>query len=185
MAGGAKAPGTVTPLATSFRSGLEKVNEEHLIRHKVPVRYETFCIAYTKPASGHTYTPDFLLPNGIIAETKGLFDLDDRKKHLLVKAQWPQLDIRFVFTNPNARLYKNSPTTYADWCDKHGFVWAKKLIPVDWWLEAGPAAKPTALDLTLQRGDEAAEEEGNPAPAPKRAARRRRAAPKQDTSHDT
>ena len=37
-----------------------------------------------------------------------------------------------VFSNMNARLYKNSPTTYAAYCDKHGFTYANKTIPEEW-----------------------------------------------------
>ena len=78
------------------------------------------------------YTPDFFLPNGIIVETKGRFTTADRKKHLLIQKQHPLLDIRFVFQNPRVKIYKGSKTTYADWCDKHGFVWASKRIPEEW-----------------------------------------------------
>ncbi len=86
-----------------------------------------------------TYTPDFRLPNGIIVETKGRFLATDRTKHLLVKAQHPEYDIRFVFEYPNAKITKGSKTTYADWCDKHGFLWAKKVVP-DSWIKETPRA---------------------------------------------
>ena len=88
------------------------------------------------PASDHIYTPDFILPNGIIVESKGLFEVADRQKHLYIKQQYPNLDIRFVFTNPNTKIYKGSKTTYADWCSKNGFQYAKKLIPLGWLKEA-------------------------------------------------
>lgn len=85
------------------------------------------------PAKEHTYTPDFLLKrSGIIVETKGQFTSEDRQKHLYVKAQHPELDIRFVFQNPNAPIYKGSKTTYAKWCEKHGFKYATRLIPLEW-----------------------------------------------------
>lgn len=45
------------------------------------------------------------------------------------------MDIRFVFQNPKNKLYKRSKTTYADWCDKHGFKWATKVIPSSWFKE--------------------------------------------------
>jgi len=41
-----------------------------------------------------------------------------------------------VFSNQNAKLYKNSPTTYASYCEKHGFTYANKVIPQEW-LEEG------------------------------------------------
>lgn len=120
-------------LAGTYRSGLEEKNSKYLDKLKVKFEYEATKIKYTKPASHHTYTPDFiLLTNGIIVETKGIFDSDDRKKHLLVREQNPEYDIRFVFTNSKAKLYKGSKTTYAMWCDKNGFKYADKLIPKGW-----------------------------------------------------
>lgn len=80
----------------------------------------------------HTYTPDFVLPNGIIIEAKGLFEREDRQKHLLIKEQYPNLDIRFVFQNPKLKLYKGSKTTYGDWADKNGFLWSTRQIPDNW-----------------------------------------------------
>lgn len=121
---------------TSFRSGLEdKVSEQILAVEKVNA-YEQYVINYVIPESGHKYTPDFVLKNGVIIESKGIFEADDRKKHLLIKEQYPNLDIRFVFSNPNTKLYKGSPTTYGDWCDKHGFKYAKKEIPASWFKES-------------------------------------------------
>ena len=65
-------------------------------------------------------------------ETKGIWNVADRQKHLLIKRQHPDLDIRFVFSNCNSKLYKGSKTTYADYCDKHGFVYSHKTIPEEW-----------------------------------------------------
>lgn len=98
----------------------------------VVYEYEKHKIKFTQPTAARTYTPDFLLPNGIFIETKGRFESDDRKKHLWVKEQHPELDIRFVFTNPNAKINKGSPTSYADWCTKNGFQYAAKSIPISW-----------------------------------------------------
>lgn len=119
----------------SYRSGLEEKIAKQLAEAGVAAEYEKLVLEYTKPETKHKYTPDFELPNGIIIESKGMFDADDRKKHLLVKAQHPEEDIRFVFTNSKAKLYKGSPTTYAAWCIKHGFQFADKLIPLSWLTE--------------------------------------------------
>lgn len=117
-------------LKAGFRSGLEQDNAKFLKAHKVDFRYEELKISYVpKP---RTYTPDFVLSNGVIIETKGRFVASDRAKHLLIKEQWPDLDIRFVFTNANNRLSKASKTTYAQWCDKHNFLWAEGLVPLEW-----------------------------------------------------
>ena len=79
-----------------YRSGLEDRVSQQLKKLSVPVKYEELKIKY-EVHDFRTYTPDFELPNGIIIETKGRFVLDDRKKHLLIKKQHPDLDIRFVF----------------------------------------------------------------------------------------
>lgn len=115
-----------------YRSGSEGRVVAQLEAAKIPVSYETHSIKYVIPASNHTYTPDLILPNGVIIEVKGLFSIDDRKKHQLVKQQYPNLDIRFVFDNPKTKINSTSKTTYADWCEKNGFKYAKKLIPPEW-----------------------------------------------------
>lgn len=114
-----------------YRSGLEDRVSQQLKKLSVPVKYEELKIKY-EVHDFRTYTPDFELPNGIIIETKGRFVLDDRKKHLLIKKQHPDLDIRFVFSNSNAKINKGSKTTYGMWCDKNGFLYADKLIPEEW-----------------------------------------------------
>src|SRR3546814_6931922 len=73
-----------------------------------------------------SYTPDLILKNGIIVETKGIFDVDDRRKHELIKAQHPGLDIRFVFSRSKSPIRKGSKTTYADWCAKRGIPFDRK-----------------------------------------------------------
>jgi hypothetical protein len=114
------------------RSGLEDKVSDELKSKGIDGEYEKHQIQYTKPATNHTYKPDFRLPNGIFVETKGRFTLEDRKKHLLIKQQKPDLDIRFVFQNPNAKLTKKSKTTYGMWADKNGFKWSNKDIPQEW-----------------------------------------------------
>lgn len=87
------------------------------------------------PEKEHHYTPDFVLDNGIVIETKGLFTTEDRAKMKLVKAQHPELDIRMVFSNAMARISKASKTTYAKWCETNLFPWAHKSIPLEWFKE--------------------------------------------------
>lgn len=126
-------PKTTSPgLQHGFRSGLEDKIAAELTLKGIDYRYEELVIEYNKPARVSKYTPDFVLPNGIIIETKGQFVTEDRQKHILVKAQHPEKDIRFVFSNPNARISKQSKTTYAMWCEKHLFKYAKGSIPEEW-----------------------------------------------------
>ena len=114
-----------------YRSGLEDRISKQLKALSVPVKYEEMKIEYHINET-RKYTPDFELPNGIIIESKGRFVVADRKKHLLIKKQHPHLDIRFVFSNSKAKINKGSKTTYGMWCDKHGFLYADKLIPEEW-----------------------------------------------------
>ena len=117
-----------------FRSKLEAVVNQQLVDSGIKFSYEGKLnkIKYVKPVTHHTYLSDFLLENGIIIEAKGFFDVDDRKKHLNIKEQYPELDIRFLFMNANNKLRKGSPTSYAKWCDKNGFMWADKVVPEEW-----------------------------------------------------
>lgn len=117
---------------TGKRSGLEVAVAAQLDALGVKYGYETDKTQYTVPAEDRWYTADFILPNGIIVETKGEFSAKDRKKHLLIRQQYPKKDIRFVFSNPNQRISKTSKVTYADWCRKYDFLYAKALIPADW-----------------------------------------------------
>jgi hypothetical protein len=118
-----------------FRSGLEGTTATHIKNKGAKLLYETSKIHYTIPESKHTYTPDFILPNGIIVETKGRFMIEDRKKHLLIRQQHPDKDIRFVFTRSATKLYKGAKTTYSDWCVKNNFKFADKRIPDSWFNE--------------------------------------------------
>lgn len=132
-------------LKHGFRSGLEKMNAEHLEKQGVPVLFELLKIPYLVPEKVRKYTPDFELPNGIIIETKGKLEMTDRAKHLFVKTQHPDLDIRFVFQRPHDPIYKGSRTTYAMWADKYEIPWATRVIPIDWINEKGPKRKPAEV----------------------------------------
>lgn len=118
--------------SSPYRSGLEDKIAAQLERAGIKIQYETKKLNYVVPASTHTYTPDWVLPNNIIIESKGLFSVEDRKKHLLIKQQHPNLDIRFVFSSSKTKIRKGSKTSYADWCKKYGFKYADKLIPDAW-----------------------------------------------------
>jgi len=114
---------------SNYRSGFEAKLAHQLKRGGVSFQYETLQLEYTKTA---TYTPDFILPNGIIIEAKGLWTVEDRTKHLLVREQHPHLDIRLVFMNASNKIRKGSNTTYAVWCEKKGIKYANKTIPKSW-----------------------------------------------------
>ncbi|WP_281406790.1 hypothetical protein [Phyllobacterium endophyticum] len=132
-----------------FRSGLETANARVLNSAGVSFEYEKHRLFYIVPARVASYKPDFVLANGIILETKGLFDAEDRQHHILLKQQHPELVVRFVFSRSATTLtavFKKDPTTgsktrrenpitYAKWCETHGFEYADKVPPMAWLTE--------------------------------------------------
>jgi hypothetical protein len=96
--------------------------------------YESKKLSYVVPASNHKYLVDFEIgPNSYI-EVKGRLLASERKKYLLVRDHNPEITLRFFFDKSDNKIYKNSKTTYADWCDAHGFAWTdiKRGIPKEW-----------------------------------------------------
>ena len=105
----------------AYRSKLEATFAYKLEEGCIGFSYEPYSIPYSV-VEERKYYPDFIiLANGIVIETKGYFKPADRKKHLRLKEQYPDLDIRFVFGNKRTKINKNSKTTYEDWCNNHGF----------------------------------------------------------------
>ena len=119
-----------------YRSGLEKKLSDELKALKVKFSYESLKIEWEDLAY-RTYTPDFVLNNGIIIESKGMFTAADRRKHLAIKRQHPKLDIRFVFENSRRKLRKGAKSTYGEWCYKYGLLYSNRVIPEDWVKEKG------------------------------------------------
>lgn len=135
------------------RRGVDAKYEKEKIKYDVPSRPATYtpdfvirksktCLACRGYGNIHQPTGErdecgFCNGTGketdiLVIETKGRFTATDRKKHLLIKAQHPDLDIRFLFQRSASRLSKKSKTTYADWCRKHGFQFADKVVPDEW-----------------------------------------------------
>jgi hypothetical protein len=133
-----------------YRSGLEEKVAEQLSAAGLSVQYEAVKIKYVKPQKKSLYTPDFVLPNGIVIETKGRFLTADRQKHKFIKDQYPDIDIRFVFSRASSRLTKTSQTSYANWCEQYGFQWADKLIPKAWLVEPSCPKRHQALKEALK-----------------------------------
>jgi hypothetical protein len=124
-----------------YRSGLELKVAQELDEQGVAYLYEKVKIEW-EDLSYRTYTPDFVLNNGIIIETKGQFTAADRRKHLAIKKQHPKLDIRFVFENSRRKLRKGAKSTYAEWCVKYDFLYYDRIIPEDWLKEKGKNKHP-------------------------------------------
>ena len=133
-------------LKRTYRSGLEEEAAAFLKSRQKKVEYEKLKIEW-EDLKYRTYTPDFELDNGIIIETKGIFSAADRRKHVEIQRQHPKLDIRFVFSNANAKLYKGAKSRYCDWCEQKGFQWAHRVIPEDWLREKGSRMKEQRLKV--------------------------------------
>ena len=82
----------------TFRSKFEESIANDLDNQKVEYVYESEKLQYTVERN---YLPDFKLPSGIFIEAKGWFKSADQRKHRIIKKQHPNIDIRFVFQNPN------------------------------------------------------------------------------------
>lgn len=105
------------------RSKLELKFEEIIKEFNVEYDYEVTKIPYTIPESNHNYTVDWTFINGLLVETKGyLSDHKERYKYVLLKQQHPDLDLRFVFDNPN-KLCGGTKQTHGAWATKYGFKW--------------------------------------------------------------
>jgi hypothetical protein len=116
---------------TRYRSQFEINLARALAERKIIFEYEQAKLEYIpKP---RTYTPDFYLPEqNIYIEAKGHLDKGDRVKMQLIKQQYPDLDIRFVFVRATNKIYKGSKTSYADWANRYGFQWAEGSVPEEW-----------------------------------------------------
>lgn len=130
-----------------YRSGLELKTAKYLDDLHIKYKYEKVKIEW-EDLTYRTYTPDFVLYNGIIIETKGMFTAADRKKHLAIKKQHPQLDIRFVFENSNRRLRKGAKTRYYQWCNRYDFDYYDRIIPEEWLKEKGKDKYPKFIKFS-------------------------------------
>ena len=133
-----------------YSSGLEKSLAVYLKNLSVKYDYESIKIEWEDLAY-RTYTPDFILSNGIIIETKGMFTAMDRRKHLAIKKQHPKLDIRFIFENSKRRLRKGAKSTYGQWCDRYGFEYDNRVIPQAWLKEKGKVVHPKFIAFTRKK----------------------------------
>ena len=129
-----------------FRSGLEEKVAKQIQKANHKLRYETVKIKWIDFAI-RSYTPDFVLDNGIIIEVKGFWSVADRKKHAQVKEQHPSLDIRLVFENSKRKIRKGSNTTYGMWCAKNDILFYDRIIPLVWMKENLKLMPPKLVDI--------------------------------------
>ena len=121
------------------RSKLELKFEEIIKEFDVAYDYEVTKIPYTIPESNHNYTVDWTFINGLLVETKGyLSDHKERYKYVLLKQQHPDLDLRFVFDNPN-KLCGGTKMTHAKWAEKYNFPYCsiRDVEQIKQWIKDG------------------------------------------------
>ena len=105
------------------RSRLEESFATLLDEEGIKYDYEITKIDYIVPESKHKYLVDWTLPNGALIETKGyLSDHTERTKYILLKQQHPDMNLKFVFANPNKKC-GGMKMTHGEWATKHGFDW--------------------------------------------------------------
>ena len=103
------------------RSRLEERFEQIIQNFDIDYDYEITKIPYVVPESNHTYTVDWTFLNNLLVETKGYLSThQERHKYVLLKQQHPELDLRFVFDNPN-KLCGGTKMTHGKWAEKYGF----------------------------------------------------------------
>jgi hypothetical protein len=117
---------------SGYRSNLEVTISKQLEAAGIDCEYEGVTLPYTQPEEHRRYTPDWILANGIVIEAKGPWETADRKKIKLIKSQYPELDLRMVFSRSKTCISKKSKTTYAIYCETIGLPYADKLIPESW-----------------------------------------------------
>lgn len=123
-----------------MRSKFEEDIARRLTASGCRFEYETDKIRFLQPAVKRLYNPDFKVfrPDGSFyyIEAKGLFSTADRKKHLMIAEQHPDLDIRLLFQAAENKISNTSQTTYAKWAESKGIPWANGgrygKVPAEW-----------------------------------------------------
>jgi len=98
------------------------------------------------------YIPDFKIERAdgsiLYLEIKGSrFWPGDVEQYSRLKEQYPDMDLRFVWTNGKRKYAKGSNTTCLEWCQKKGFpVSDKGIIPEEWLLTEGEEANGSSND---------------------------------------
>ena len=138
--------GFVKARKRGYRSHLEEVVAKQILTAQHSLRYEQIKIKWIDFAI-RSYTPDFVLDNGIVIEVKGFWSTGDRRKHVEIQQQHPSLDIRLVFENSSRKNRKGSTTSYGMWCDKKDIQYCDRVIPQAWLSEQLIFMPPELIDV--------------------------------------
>ena len=121
----------ITGITMRFRSRFEAQVALSLEKQEIDFEFEPHKIEFQPPP--RVYIPDFYIPDhNFYIEVKGRLRQEGRVKHLLVKKQNPEVEVKFLFANSRKKIYKGSKTTHAQWAEKNGFEWADQVPPKEW-----------------------------------------------------
>lgn len=133
---------------SGYRSKAEEEVAKWLMDHEIAFQYESLKLEYYKTVRGgiclkcgeksavkqkRSYTPDFVLDNGILIEYKGRLTSQDRNKLIAVKESNPDVNLKLLFGSNN-KLNKGTTKRYADWAAEHGFDYHIGKQPPKRWL---------------------------------------------------
>ena len=127
-------------LEKGYRGSLEHSIVKDLNKRRAKFEYETLKIRWEE-IMYRSYTPDFILRNGIIIEAKGRFLPRERVRAIAIKKQFPDLDIRFVFSNSNSKIYKGRGSTAKNGIFKKAYMDLTFLRVAFMVMEKDPAKK--------------------------------------------
>ena len=130
-----KAPGRKEAMKYAAMAGMRSMGEVQCAANmdaaKIKYKYEEKILEYQHEPQ--KYTPDFVLPNGMIVEFKGKMTAETRKKMLSIKRSNPELTIGIVFQYANNKLSaRPNSTRYWEWAESNGFLWSESYVPKAW-----------------------------------------------------
>jgi hypothetical protein len=132
-----------------YRTEFEATTADYLLSQNISFEYEPARLHY-KDSDGRKRIaqPDFHLKpksndphGGMFVEAKSLLKHDHLPRYELLKEQRPDLDIRFVFEEPDRTIShfgvvddegQTRAVSYAEWADMNGFKWAGETVPAAW-----------------------------------------------------
>jgi hypothetical protein len=129
-----------------YRTEFEATTAMRLIRRNISFEYEPARLRYTDKNGRKRITqPDFHLKpksndphGGMFVEAKSLLKNDHLSRYELLREQRPDLDIRFIFEQPDRTIShfgvadgegQTRAVSYSEWADMNGFKWSGEAIP--------------------------------------------------------
>ena len=92
-------------------------------------------IEYINCKKTKVFVPRFVMSDGMIVESVSYLLKQDCRKYLLLREQYPNLDIRFIFESADKYVSGGDGLTLAEWAASNKFHWANKLFPLEWMIE--------------------------------------------------